>query len=52
MAKGKVVLNVGNSILEIKGMSKREGSKLRAADLIDLIVQVPDRTSKDACYDE
>ena len=52
MAEGKVVLNVENFIHEIKAMSERECSKLRATDLIDLIIQVPDLPSKEARYEE
>ena len=45
MAEGKVTLNVENFISEIKKMSDRERNKLRASDLIDLIIQVPDLPS-------
>ena len=38
MAEGKVTLNADNFVWEIKKMSERERNKLRASDLIDLII--------------
>ena len=52
MAEGKVSLNVENFISEIKKMSDRDRNKLRATELIELIVQLPDIQSKDSKLDE
>ena len=52
MSEGKVSLNVENFISEIKKMSDRDRNKLRATELIKLIIQLPDIQSKDSKLDE
>ena len=48
MTEGKLALTVDNFITEIKQMSDRERSKLRASDLIEYIIQLPDTPRKDS----
>ena len=52
MAEGKVTLKVVNFVSEIKKMADREPNKLRASDLIDLIMQVPDLPMHGSQYEE
>ena len=50
--KGKVSLNVEDFISEIKKMSDRDRNKLRATELMELIIQLPDMQSKDSKLDQ